>query len=501
LCFERPVTRIERVFEYFFPHSEGAVVRLPAVTGSRDGWHGRTSLHSLLAIDPADLTADEALTALQELQRARGQVDALEAELLVRAAGATRVVRDVLVESADDDRPPRRVTMVDEVVDEIAAVLHRPVSSVQQSLGTARLLHGPLRATRTALAEGHITLDHARAIASQADRMLALPLGADPRCDEDFVRKCGLLEGRSLPHARRETAVETRQRARRVVASIDASGARMRRQRARCTRDVQSWGEDDGLGVVMARLAATDAAWVTGLVESHARAHADDGSLDVSPDATWGEVRSAAFLDLLRRPTAAPGQPATAPSVEIQVVIDLSTLVGLTPDLPASLAVGSSSHCLVDRDDVVALMGDPGTPVWLRRLVRDPLTGALVDRGAHRYAATPELVSWLVARDITCRHPGCTRRASTCDVDHVVDYRAGGATTRANTRMRCRRHHNRRTHGGWRIEDAREDGSCTMVSPRGYRFPLPPPDVSPGTAPLRSPDPEPAHPPEEPFPF
>ena len=488
------------MFEFHFPRGGGAITFLPPVTGSRDGWHGRTSLRQILAIDPNELTADEALTALQELQRARGELDALESELLVRAAGATRVVRDVLVESAHDDRPPRHVTMIDEVVDEIAAVLRRSVHQVQDSLATARLMHGPLRSTRAALRDGRITSEHARAIASQADRMLARPLGEDPRADEEFGRMCGLLEGRVLPHAGEETPSQTRQRARRAVASIDSAGSRMRRRRARCTRDVRAWGEDDGLGVVMATLAATDAAWVAGLVESHARAHADDGMLDVGPDATWGEVRAAAFLDLLRRPTPATGQPA-APTVEIQVVIDLSTLVGLTSDLPANVAVGSSSHALVDRDDVLALVGDPNTPVTLRRLVRDPLTGALVDRGAHRYSATPDLTAWLVARDVTCRHPGCTRPARACDVDHVTDFHAGGATTRTNTRMRCRRHHNRRTHGGWRIEDARPDGSCTMVSPRGYRFPLPPPDISPGMPLAPPPDAAPAAPPEEPFPF
>ena len=487
------------MFESSRPSERGICLLLPAVTGIRDGWHGRASLRQVLSLNPSALSADEALTALQELQRTRGQLDALEAELLVRAGGATQVVRDVLVDGADG-ASRRTLTMVDEVVDEIAAVLRRPVHQVQESLALARLLHGPLSRTRAALSDGLITADHARAIASQASRMLLSPLGEDRRSDADFVRLCELVQDRVLAHSRTDTPSETRQRARRAVASIDAAGARQRRRRARCTRDVRTWAEDDGLGIVMARLTAADAAWVAGLVEAHARAHANDGSLEVGPDATWGEVRAAALLDLLRRPTGASDSGAAAPSVEIQVVVDLSTLVGLTPDLPASMTIGSS-EAEIDRDDLLALMSSSTAPAFLRRLVRDPLTGALVDRGAHRYQATPELVAWLVARDRTCRHPGCTRRARNCDVDHAVDFADGGTTTRRNTRMLCRRHHNRKTHGGWRIEDSREDGSCTMVSPRGYRFPLPPADISPGRAPNPPPDPAPRRPAGEPFPF
>lgn len=470
-------------------------VTLTRVASIREGWHPRplSTLTSVTRLDPESLTADEALSAMVSLQRERAALDALESRLLVRAAGATRVVRDVLVE---EDAPSgsvrgRTISMVDEVVDEIAAVLRRSHGSVQGDLGRARLLNGPLRRTRDALSAGRITAEHSRAIAHQASRMATCPWGEDPAADAVLADRCAALQDRVLDRAERETPTETRQRARRAVAAIDAAGARARRRRARCTRDVRAWAEDDGLGVVMARLTAIDAAWVRSVVEAHARAHADDGTLDVAADATWGEIRAAAFVAFFRQ-SEVPKASAATPSMELQIVVDLSTLAGVTSDLPASVAVGSSAQADADRDDVLALLADASMPVTLRRLVCDPLTGALIDRGAHRYTPNSDLVAWLIARDRTCRHPGCTRSAIGGDVDHATAFVEGGTTTIGNTGMFCRRHHNRKTHSRWRIEDSRADGSCTMVSPAGHRFHHEPVNLSPGAfdpAPPRTPDP------------
>jgi hypothetical protein len=458
-------------------------LRVPVVVSIREGWHRRPSdagRDLLRDLDATGLTADEALSALFCLQSERAALEALEAQLLVRAAGATAVVRDVLVETTD--AAPRRITMVDEVVEEIAAVLRRPVAAVHADLAVARHLHGPLSRTREALKKGRITWAHARAIAEQAARM-----DGDHTDAESFADNCLALEERVLGRAAHETPSETRQRARRAVARIDAGGDRLRRRRARCTRDVRAWAEEDGLGVVMARLDAADAAWVIASVGAHARAHANDGTLALSPDATWGEVRAAAFLDLIRGPRHANGtredEGRPRVSVEVQVLIDGATLAGITPEGPAWVQVGSGAPVAVDRDSLLALLADPRTPATLRRLVCDPLTGALIDRGADRYVASRDLVAWLVARDQTCRHPGCTRRARHCDVDHATDFAKGGRTTVPNTGMLCRRHHNGKTHGGWRIEGSRPDGSCTFVSPRGTRFEYLPVDLMPGCDP------------------
>ena len=113
----------------------------------------------------------------------------------------------------------------------------------------------------------------------------------------------------------------------------------------------------------------------------------------------------------------------------------------------------------------------------MRRLLTDPVTGHLLDRGRTTYAVTGALRDFLVARDVTCRHPGCTRPAARCQVDHAVEWSDGGPTDTANTGLLCIRHHQLKTHGGWQIIESRPDGSCTWRSPTGRIYNVDPPPL------------------------
>ncbi len=170
--------------------------------------------------------------------------------------------------------------------------------------------------------------------------------------------------------------------------------------------------------------------------------------------------------------------------VEVGVLIDAATLAGITPNGPVMATVGGQSTD-ASRDDLIRFLLDPSTDAVLRRLVTDPLTGALVDYGRNTYTASSLLRKWREAADQHCTQPGCLRPAARCDVDHTVDYADGGRTTRANTKLRCRRHHNGKTLGGWRIEDPHPDGSCTVISPAGRRYRHQPPRLMPETPPPR----------------
>jgi hypothetical protein len=200
-------------------------------------------------------------------------------------------------------------------------------------------------------------------------------------------------------------------------------------------------------------------------------------------------VRAAVFLRLLRGDTEVSAAARATVGVEVQVMVDAATLTGLDVDGSALVQVGHGAPTPVGRDDLIRLITDPGTPTRFRRIVCDPFTGALIDRGARTYAVSDDLSAWITARDITCRFPGCTRRARSCDIDHATDFDAGGETTIENTGALCRRHHNAKTHGRWRIENSGADGSCEFISPAGRRhlhrpepliaLPAPEPDPPP----------------------
>jgi len=79
-----------------------------------------------------------------------------------------------------------------------------------------------------------------------------------------------------------------------------------------------------------------------------------------------------------------------------------------------------------------------------RRLVTDPLTGHLLDRGRRTYAI-----------------PQALR-------DHIV-------ASPANLGALCTRHHQLKTFGRWIISDSQADASCTWTSPQGREYEHSPP--------------------------
>ncbi|WJZ03402.1 HNH endonuclease [Corynebacterium freiburgense] len=58
---------------------------------------------------------------------------------------------------------------------------------------------------------------------------------------------------------------------------------------------------------------------------------------------------------------------------------------------------------------------------------------------------TPAQRMVVMLRDGTCRFPGCTVDARKCDIDHVINHKAGGWTTVSNLQSLCRHHHNFKT--------------------------------------------------------
>ncbi|MCX8527800.1 MAG: DUF222 domain-containing protein [Candidatus Nanopelagicales bacterium] len=440
----------------------------------------------LLSADPDDLLPDDAIDYLIELQRTQARLAALEARALVVVAGRTRRERQVLVHDSNGDEPSgaaRILTITDEAREELAAALHRSPAAVHEQLVTARLLTGPLTGTLAALSDGSITAFHARAIADEARRLSSADGDA-----ATFTRDCGLVEARVLPRAHSLTVGATRRFARAAVLRVDAEGQERRRAVARKTIDVHMYAEDDGLAVLLARLPLAEATRVHAALDGAARHAFEEGGatlgqrraqaliLAVCGDASAAESSptdaSAVRLSALRTSAAHP----SATGVDISIVIEAGALLGIT-DLPATITGALGGPNTISAAAVRELLADPAIPTSLRRLLTDPVTGHLLDRGRTTYAVTGVLRDFLAARDITCRHPGCTRPAARCQVDHAIEWADGGSTDTANTGLLCIRHHQLKTHGGWQIIESRPDGSCTWQSPGGRTYDVDPPPL------------------------
>ncbi|MHB8451456.1 MAG: HNH endonuclease signature motif containing protein, partial [Mycobacteriales bacterium] len=103
------------------------------------------------------------------------------------------------------------------------------------------------------------------------------------------------------------------------------------------------------------------------------------------------------------------------------------------------------------------------------RLVTDPVDGRLLDAGVARREPSGRTRRYLVARDDTCRFPGCAREANRCDAHHLTCWSAGGRTDRENLVMLCRRHHQAVHEGGWRTS-GNPESTLTWTSPAGQSW-------------------------------
>jgi hypothetical protein len=238
---------------------------------------------------------------------------------------------------------------------------------------------------------------------------------------------------------------------------------------------VQARHDDDGISTLIARMATEQALAVAAEVDRLAHDPRLQLRDDTGADAI-GVRRSEALaaLVLAGAGSGATGTPAGATSsatnatpatAAVNLVMDLPTWLGLR-DAPVATIEGLGIPAAVARRLAMA--------ATVRRLITDPITGALLDYGRRTYEVPTALRQFLTARDAVCRFPGCRRRAGRCQIDHAVPWNRGGSTNPANTGPLCTRHHQQKTHGGWDITESRPDGSCTWRSPLGRRYDVEP---------------------------
>ena len=427
---------------------------------------GPLALSVLLMIDPSALGPDDAVAFLQVHERISSWWASVQTRALVAAAGVSARVDEFWVQVTGTEEE-RRIRIEDAAREEVGSAVRWAPSTTQMRIDTARLLAGPLAATWQALALGDITPGHVAVIAEAARRFDGMWAEDGPDRDA-FWAACARLQDRLLPVARTGTLAATRAAAKRAVTVIDAEGARRRRAAARCTRSVHVYDELDGISVLVARMSTVDA---------HAVMAAVEGRSGHVAEASVGECRSVALADLVlgRAPSAsAPGGgdaggDAGSPGVTVRldVVVDARTLLGLA-DYPVTLRGAGDLSADEFRDLLAAL--DEDSAVAVRRILADDTTGHAIDVGRTRYVPTEALRALIHVRDVTCRFPGCRRRADGCQIDHAVGWDDGGATSRDNVGALCTRHHQLKTHAAWRITGSNADGSCTWTSPHGRAY-------------------------------
>ena len=166
-------------------------------------------------------------------------------------------------------------------------------------------------------------------------------------------------------------------------------------------------------------------------------------------------------------PARAAQSVPTAPTVAAALAAPAAPDVRSARTMRAMEAcLGSGSRRVPVPAAVAVALAAGGT--W-RRLVTDPLSGAVVDVGRIRYRPPAALADLVRARDRSCTHPGCERPARGCDIDHVIAWEDGGTTSLENLTCLCRAHHRLKHTPGWALTRT-PGGALIWRTPSGARY-------------------------------
>lgn len=405
---------------------------------------GIEALTELLTIDPFTLIRGARIDYLAALERQTSWLQAAMQRAIVAVAGDEPTRAEDLWAGVDDAER-----------EDVASALRLSGSSAQIRIDVARTLVNHLPNTCSALAAGEISPAHATVIARETAS--AIRDGLSPLALYQ-------IEERALSHAEFHTPAQVANKVRTTLARIAPEEFENTVSKARDTRRVSCYRESDGMSTIVAILPAEDAQIVMSAIESSVLRGCldnDERNMDMKRAdaltalASWALAQSADEVRPHRRP------------ITVNVTIDLPTLMGLAEN-PGQLAGYGAIPASLAR----ALASDA---TW-RRFITDPVTGALLDFGRESYQPPQPLVDFLLARDRTCRFPGCRAPARLTDIDHAQSWENGGATSAQNLGALCRRHHRLKTHGGWQLE-SRSDGSCMWTSPEGKSYFVPARDI------------------------
>ena len=414
------------------------VAFVPTIVELLSAMPGIATLTALVAINPQELSPSDRIDYLTALERQTGWLQALMQRAIVAVAGC---------DSSKPNGTDPFFGVDDAEREDVSTALRLAPTTAQSRIDVARTLVNHLPNTCSALATGEISPAHATVIAKETAAAIrdGLP--------ESAIFE---IEQRAIAHAEFHTPGQVANQVRTTIARISPETFEEVVARARDTRKVSCYTESDGISTIVAILPAADAQIVMNSIESFIRA----ASAEPKSDPRSADMKRADALTAIASAFLSNTSEIVTPHrrpISVNVTIDLPTLLGLAEN-PGQLAGYGAIPASVARE--LAADGK-----W-KRFITDPQTGNLLDYGRRSYEPPQALIDFLIARDRTCRFPGCRRSAALSDIDHAQSWETGGRTSPENLGALCRRHHRLKTHDGWNVE-SRADGSCTWTSPLG----------------------------------
>ncbi|MGA1837963.1 DUF222 domain-containing protein [Herbiconiux sp. 11R-BC] len=474
--------------------------------------------------------ADSPLDELVSLERAVGELHALRAEVLAELSAWAELSSDATAPAGLG--AARRDLARRSLVAEVACAMHLSESTAGRLLVDGEVLARELPATLAALRSGAITYVHAQAVARHAH---ALPESVRPAYDAAVMAT-----------ASGQTPSQLDTRARRLRERLHPESLEARHSRAAADRFVAFQADRDGMAWLTAFLPAVEAIAIDDALDqiarglraddeprSHAQLRADAFTgLVLGPGGGFGvpthPLANPGPTDSFGRPVA-PNASASPSHAETDTGTATDTGTGTAGgQLPAAsrhgALAGDDESTDAGRADVahqlgrvrptvivtvpvMTLLGHSDAPGELHgygpidaatatriaahapsfiRMLTHPDTGQTLSVGRERYQPPADLRLALRLADEHCRFPGCSRRASRCELDHCEAWQAGGHTSASNLFHLCSRHHHLKHESNW-SPTAGSGRHLTWRSPTGRHYetspaPSPVPPVPPACA-------------------
>jgi hypothetical protein len=383
----------------------------PEILRAFDGMHALLDAHADAAL--FTLTDDDVLELLETRETLTRRLDALD----------LRAVREL------DGRNIAQQAGATNTADLLRGHLLTRPAAAHTRVRMAAALDRHLTATRQALTDGAISLDHAQVIRTVVSHIHpSLPTTVTTEVEQALLRVAVTLDPGHLEKVGRALL-------------ITINPAKNGDDTRRTKRSLRIWEREDGMTHLAATLDPDSAATVTAALDALSTPRPGP---DGQPDPRTPPQRRADSLVEICEHAMNTGTMPTTGTVRphVSVIVPWETLTG-TKTAPAYTTLGTIP---LPPDTIDRITCDAA----IRRIVLGPHSEPL-DVGRAQRTPSAALRAAVTARDICCTAPGCDRPAGWCVTHHITHWNNNGPTSLDNLALACGHHHRLAHHAGWKV--------------------------------------------------